>query len=184
MPAPGRRAAACRRRARSRAIGPLREPDELQLLVDDGLAGRRGLRRAARARGRRCRGPCATASRPNCWNTMATRSRRTRRSCAVSHVATSTSESPSRMRTWPRVTAIQPVRGAQQGRFAGPGQSHEHGDLAARDAQGSRRRRRRPRRIGSECRRGWHRRRAPRERRASRCGPARPGWRANRMSTC
>src|SRR6202030_3752508 len=40
---------------------------------------------------------------------MATRSRRMRRICAVSQVATSMGESPARTRTWPRVTGFKPL---------------------------------------------------------------------------
>ncbi len=46
-------------------------------------------------------------SRPNCWNTIATRSRRMRRRSSAPQRATSIGPPPSAINTWPRVTGFR-----------------------------------------------------------------------------
>jgi len=58
-------------------------------------------------------------SSPNCWNTIATRSRRTRRIWAVSQVATSMAESPALTSTCPRVTGFNPLAARSSVDFPG-----------------------------------------------------------------
>ena len=65
-------------------------------------------------------------SSANCWNTMATRCMRMRRSTAGSQVATSTMPSPSLTMHVAAHRPVQPVHGAQQRRLAGAGEAHQH----------------------------------------------------------
>ena len=85
-------------------------------------------------------------SRPNCWNTMAMRWRRMRRSVAASQFAPMST--PGIAVTDQYLAArdeVQAVRRAQQRGLAGARQAHQHRDLPARHRQG-RVRPRRPRR--------------------------------------
>jgi len=67
---------------------------------------------------------------------MATRSRRTRRICAVSQVGNIDGRIAGTHQDVAAGNRIQAVGGTQQGGFAGAGQSHQHRNLALCHAQG------------------------------------------------
>ena len=74
-------------------------------------------------------------SRPNCWNTIATRRRRRRRRSSALQRADV--DRPVRVRDQhlPARHGIEAVGGAQERRLAGAGQAHHHADLARRDRE-------------------------------------------------
>ena len=122
-------------------------------------------------------------SRPNCWNTIATRSRRTRRMSAGEQAATSTTSSPPCTSTRPRVTGFRPFaarssvdfpdpdkpisteispRATRRLASATPSTTPNLADISARVPPASR----------NSSALAMARR------------PSRPSWRAKRMSTC
>ena len=117
------------------AIGPLRESDELELLVDDATSIGGGLAAQFEAEARRSRAPCATAA-------VRTAGRSSRCARAAAGAASPhrswprrPAARPSLTSTRPRVTRIQAVGGAHQRRLARARQTHQHRDLALLDAQ-------------------------------------------------